>query len=262
MEKYRMGSTMNQSVVNGILQGYKNYIEERKAKKEEMHISTAYAWVKGNHIDDQTAEECKESGISFTKAKAGYTWGYLQFNIDNDKRMFIIKNAKYFDEDDFPHRKDVRGQKHKASDKETYLKRLSRINSNVDFPEEPTLFPEEKENKIMSIFGDETLKELEDPQARELEYKFNQFYIITYEIDESFAISNIRMLMPNPDNDKAYEVENLSKFIGTSTVTFDENDYEALAEDGFDVPDTPAATEYDIVLQEELFDDDKKGEEK
>ncbi|WP_176449041.1 hypothetical protein [Lentibacillus sp. CBA3610] len=46
MEKYRMSPNVNQSVVNGILQGYKNYIDERKVKRQEMNISTAYAWVK------------------------------------------------------------------------------------------------------------------------------------------------------------------------------------------------------------------------
>lgn len=259
MERYRMSSDVNQSVVNGILQGYKNYIEERKVKREEMHISTAYAWVKGNHIDDQTAEECKELGIGFRKAKAGYTWGYLQFSIETDNSMFIIKNAKYFDDEDFPRGKEVRGQKQKA-EKETYLKRLSRINKQVEFPEEPTIFPKDVEKKIMSIFDDETLKLLEEPQALELEKEFNQFYIVTYEIDEWFAISKIRMLMPNPYNDKAYEIEDLSELIGTSTVSFDEGDYEVLVEDGFDVPDTPAAVEYDIVPEEEVFEDDGEGE--
>lgn len=52
-----------------------------------MKISSAYAWVRGNHIDDQIAEECNDMDISFTKAKAGYTWGYLQCNIEKEKRM-------------------------------------------------------------------------------------------------------------------------------------------------------------------------------
>lgn len=86
-KRNRMSADVNQSIVNGILQGYKNYLEERKAKRAEMKISSAYAWVRGNHIDDQIAEECNEMDISFTKAKAGYTWGYLQCNIEKEKRM-------------------------------------------------------------------------------------------------------------------------------------------------------------------------------
>lgn len=224
-----------------------------------MHISTAYAWVKGNHIDDQTAEECKDLGIDFTRAKAGYTWGYLQFNINNKNRMFIIKNAKYFDEKNFPRSKGVQGQKRKE-EKESYLKRLSRINSNVEFPEELTLFTRDEGEKIVSIFDDEILKQLEEPQARRLEKEFEQFYIITYEIDESFAISKIRMLMPNPHDDKAYEVEDLSEFIGTSPVRFDDNDFEVLVDDGFDVPDVASAYHYGIVPEEELFDDKEESE--
>ncbi|MFD1039079.1 hypothetical protein ACFQ3N_11865 [Virgibacillus byunsanensis] len=88
----------------------------------------------------------------------------------------------------------------------------------------------------MSIFDDETLKLLDEPQALELEKDFNQFYIVTYEI------------------------EDLSEFIGTSTVNFDEGDYEVLVEDGFDVPDTPAAVYYDIVPEDELNEDDGEGE--
>src|SRR5699024_1794995 len=144
---------VNQSIVNGILQGYKNYLEERKAKRNEMRISTAYAWVRGNHIDDQTAEECNDLEITFTKAKAGYTWGYLQFNIEKEKRMFIIKNARYFDEEDFSRSKGMHKQK-RSTDNETYLKRLSRINSQINFPEEHSIFSKEEMNQMVSIFDD------------------------------------------------------------------------------------------------------------
>ncbi|QQK76482.1 hypothetical protein HUG15_13510 [Salicibibacter cibarius] len=254
MQKYRMSRGINQAIINGILQGYKNYIEERKAKREEMHISTAYSWVKGNHIDHQTAEECKEFGIGFKKAKAGYAWGYLQFDIDTGPSMFIIKNGKYFDEENFTRRKGM-PRENTDPERETYLKRLSHINNNVAFPEEPSLFTTAQKKEYLTLFDDE---QLEEPQARELEEKFNHFYIITYEIDEAFAISKIRMLMPNPQDNQAYEIEDLSEYIATSTVIFEEDDYEILIEDGFDAPQSPAAADYGIVHQEELFKDDEE----
>lgn len=252
-----MGPEVNQSIVNGILQGYKNYIEERKIKREEMNISTAYAWVKGNHIDDQTAEECRDIGVDFKRAKAGYTWGYLQFNIEQDgKKMFIIKNGKYFNEEDFPSGKGVARQR-KKSEKISYLERLARINRNIDFPEEASLFTKEQEEQMVALFGEHTL--LEEPLARRLEEEFSQFYIVTYEIDESYAISTIRLFMPNPENNRAYEVEDLSEYIGKSTVHFEDSDFEVLVEDGFDAPDTPVAAEYGIVPEEDLVDKDQHG---
>lgn len=252
----KMSVAINQSIVNGILQGYKNYIEERKVKKEEIIISTAYAWVRGNHIDDQTAVECDDLEISFTKAKAGYTWGYLQFNIEKEKRMFIIKNAKYFDENDFPRAKGIRKQE-QGTDNETYLKKLSRINSQVDFPEEQSLFSKD-ELEMVSIFDEATRKQLDESDARMLEEAFDLFYIITYEIDESHALSKIKVLMPNPHNDQAYVVDDLSELIGKSPVSFETDDYEVLVDDGFDAPDVPAATDYGIVAPGEI----KEGEGK
>lgn len=133
------------------------------------------------------------------------------------------------------------------------------FNSQVDFPEEASLFSKEENKQMVAIFDDETLKRLEEPQAQELEKEFNKFYIITYEIDESFAISTIKLFMPNPADHRAYPVDDLSDYIGTSPVSFEENDCEVLVEDGFDAPETPIAAEYDIVPMEDLFEDDKKG---
>jgi len=257
VKKYRLDSDVNQSIVNGILQGYKNYLDERKEKSIEMNISTAYAWVKGNHIDDQTAEECKSLNIHFKKAKAGYTWGYLQFNIDQSRKsMFIIKNGQYFNQKNFVRRKGVTSQAKSDEDESSYLKRLSKINEKVVFPEEPSIFTKEQEKQI-TILDDHTLKELEKSEAKALAEEYDQFLIVTYEINEFFAIEKIRLLMPNPGNHIAYEIEDLSEYIGTSTVSFDDVDFDILNDDDFDTQETPAA-EYGIVTQEELFKIDEE----
>ncbi|MBC2673715.1 hypothetical protein [Listeria booriae] len=46
-----------QAVVDGILEGYKNYLDERRQKKEELRVSAGYAFTKGNHIDDTIAKK-------------------------------------------------------------------------------------------------------------------------------------------------------------------------------------------------------------
>src|SRR5690625_4821681 len=170
--------------------------------------------------------------------------------------MLIIKKSKNFDSDDFPRSKGIRKRK-KPVDNETYLKRLSRINSQVDFPEEQSLFSKVEMDQIVSIFEDTTLQQLEESEARELEETFDFFYIITYEIDESHALSGIKVLMPNPHNNIAYEVDDLSDLIGKSPVSFEEEDYEVLIDDGFDATDVASAADYGIIVPGEIIEEEE-----
>ncbi|WP_079480586.1 spr1630 family ClpXP-sensitive toxin [Halobacillus salinus] len=260
MKKYQFSSEISQTIVNGILQGYKNYIQERELKKEEMRISSAYAWVKGNHIDDQTAEECETHGISYSKAKAGYTWGYLQFNLESERKMFIIKNAKYFDTDNFPNTRHVTGKKGSKGE-ESYLKKLSRINRHVDFPSNMTFDFDSAREQNYVIFDDQTMKDLEEPQVQNLEENCDQFYILTYEIDEANMISALRLLMPNPSDNIAYEVEDLSGYIGTSTVNFDDVNPEILTDQEEEFVGSTPAYEYGIYHESELEDESEGTED-
>lgn len=47
---------LNKAIVKGINQGYSDYILERVKKEDEMIISDAYSYMKGNHIDTAVAE--------------------------------------------------------------------------------------------------------------------------------------------------------------------------------------------------------------
>lgn len=47
-----------QLIVDGIIKVYKDYLDVRKRAKEELIVSTAYAWVKGNHIDNSIYDMC------------------------------------------------------------------------------------------------------------------------------------------------------------------------------------------------------------
>ncbi|MED3652773.1 hypothetical protein [Heyndrickxia sporothermodurans] len=228
MEQYKFGQAVNQGIVNGILKGYKRYTSERADKYESMKISDAYAWVKGNHIDDQTANECSELGIEYRKAKAGYTWGYLQFSCQEDRSMFIIKNAKYFNPENVPSGKGIKGNKKiNNNNNEHYLKKLAKINEKVQFPESESLFTIDNEYKdyILSIFDDNVLKALENNDVSNLQQMYEKFYIVTYEIDEAHMISSIKVWMPNPINDKAVLVDDLSSLIGNSLVDFADIDF-------------------------------------
>lgn len=259
MKKYRFTQDVNQKIVDGILQGYKNYIHERDDKRRNMKISDAYAWVKGNHIDDQTASECEDAGIVYKKAKAGYTWGYLQFSSSGNKSMFIIKNAKYFNPENFPGGKGIRGNKRRNNDEDNYLKKLSKINQGVDFPEEPSLFTVDTElPEYISIFDDNVLKSLENTEVSRLQKEYDKFYIVTYEIDEAFMISKIQVWMPNPIDNCAYLVDELTNLIGNSHVDFADVDTTALENDKIEYDyDNLTATDFGIVHDDELSQEKK-----
>ncbi|KIQ82245.1 hypothetical protein RW25_04120 [Bacillus sp. L_1B0_8] len=260
MQEYTFSSAVNQVIVDGILNGYKSYIHERNEKQRTMKISDAYAWVKGNHIDDQTARECASVGIEYKKAKAGYTWGYLQFSSSEDKSMFIIKNAKYFNEGNFPGGKGIDGNKKRKKNDENYLKKLSRVNHKIKFPETRSLPKESGFVEFLTLFDDNTLKSLEDTEVSKLQKAYDKFYIVTYEIDEAFMISKIFLWMPNPHNEKAYLVDDLTGLINNSSVDFEDVDTTVLENDEMDSNyESPAAFDYDIYHDEEL--DDEKADD-
>ncbi|KYG30042.1 hypothetical protein [Alkalihalobacillus trypoxylicola] len=258
MKQYRFSNDMNQKIVDGILQGYKNYVDEREEKRKSMKISSAYAWVKGNHIDDQTASLCKEIGVEYKNATAGYTWGYLQLVSKDTRKMFILKNARYFNKDNFPGGTGVNGKKNKEKKKDNYLKNLSKINQDVDFPKEKNLLTDDNPT-FLRLFDDNTLKSLEKSDVNKLQKDFDNFYIVTYGLDEGNMISNIKVWMPNPNNDVAYEVDDLTSLISTSSIDITDIDTSVLENDLMDDDYTyNTAFDYDIELDE--LDDDKKDE--
>ncbi|MFS0591762.1 hypothetical protein AB1L05_09180 [Cytobacillus horneckiae] len=256
MKEYSFAADINQRIVDGILHGYKNYIRERNEKRNLMKISDAYAWVKGNHIDDQTATYCEEVGISYKKAKAGYTWGYLQFSSLEERSMFIIKNAKYFNIENVPGGKGIKGNKQKSAYEDNYLRKLSKINTKINFPEKHTLFSGHQD--ILSIFDDSVMKSLEQGEEVRLQQEYDKFYIVTYEIDEAFMISKIQVWMPNPATNEAHEVEDLTRFVDISPIDFMDIDTSVLENDhaGYD-NEIASIADYGIVHDNQIIQNEK-----
>ena len=94
MEQYKFKPQHSQMIVKAIIEGYREYIEHRIDRRDNMEISSAFAWTKGNFIESKIAEYCKEDdGKAFThkKSKAGLTWDYLQFTHKDSKVLFLIK---------------------------------------------------------------------------------------------------------------------------------------------------------------------------
>lgn len=210
MEKYNLPEHLNESIVDGIIEGYRDYLEVRRQKARDLEVHGAYAWVKGNHIDHYVALACKDHNVKSTLAKAGLTWQYLQFTSDDEKILFIVKNSRYFNLDEVDKGKDAKG--HTRANKASYMKNLMDINRTVDFEELPAKsFNQSVQLELLEDFQPFTL-EIEDTKG--MDTQFNRFYIATYNIDEDHLISEIRIWMPNPADNKAYLISDLTSYIG------------------------------------------------
>ncbi|KGX86084.1 spr1630 family ClpXP-sensitive toxin [Pontibacillus litoralis] len=219
MEQYKFDVIQSKMIVEAIVEGYREYIELRKERNEKMKISSAFAWTKGNFIENKIAEACVDHNISYHKAKAGLTWDYLQFIHLDTQKLFLIKNAAYFNQDNYsqallPNKnKSQRGRR-------TYLHELSKINEHLDFPPTPKQQERTDEHSIqLSLFIPENQIRTELTHLKSL---YTEFHILTYSIDEAFQISNVMHYLPNPNNNIAYEIEDLSAYISGADITNEE----------------------------------------
>jgi len=221
MDQFKFSTEHSIMIVDAIVAGYRDYIEHRKDRKEKMIISSAFAWTKGNFIESKIAEDCQSHGFTYRHSKAGPTWHYLQFvQGDNESKiLFLIKNGDYFNETSFSlSQSPIPGLGDKKA--RTYLHELSKINQDLPFPSEgePGGRSVNTEQISFGFIPEKMVKEeLEENQT---EYK--EFHILTYELDKAQQIQGIRHYLPNPADNKAYLIEDLSEFISGAELTDDE----------------------------------------
>ena len=244
LEQYKFETEHGKMIVNAIVEGYRDYIEHRKDRHRKMKISSAFAWTKGNFIESKIAEVCGDLNFSYKKAKAGLTWDYLQFIHGDSKKLFLIKNAAYFNENSFsqavlPNQNKSRGHRR------TYLHELSKINQGLDFSTMYSDQENESESSVqLSFFVSE--KQVKD-ELNEFKSLYNEFHILTYKIDDAYQISEIMHYLPNPADNKAYKVEDLSNYIFGAELTDDEREVIAPESDS-DID--PAAFDIGILYEE------------
>lgn len=250
MDQYKFYLEHNKMIVAAIVEGYREYIEHRKDRREKMKISSAFAWTKGNFIESKVAEECINYGFTYKKSKAGLTWDYLQFIHGETKKLFLIKNATYFNEECFSQAKlPTKGGK--TGGRRTYLHELSKINKDLEFPSTRHQIKEEKIERFEQL----SFLVLENQVRDELEHfksSYNEFHILTYALDDAYQISEITHYLPNPADNVAYKVEDLSSYISGAELT--DEDREVIApEENEDFLDPTA---FDIgILDEEQKND-------
>lgn len=250
MQDFKFDPTQSKMIVEAIIDGYRDYVAHRKDRKENMIISSAFAWTKGNFIESKVAEESGSHGFIYKKSKAGLTWDYLQFIHGDSKILFLIKNAAYFNEKSFSQARLPVVEK-SSKELRTYLHELSKINAHLPFPKQ--MFSDKEsgfENAEQLAFW------MTDNQAKKdldgFKSSFTEFHILTYRIDEAFQISEVKHFLPNPDTNQAELIEDLSDYIAGADLT--EEEREVIAPEMND--DTFDPTEFDIGILE----DEKQNE--
>ncbi len=81
---------------------------------------------------------------------------------------------------------------------------------------------------------------------------YTEFHILTYRLDEAYQISKIMHYLPNPNDNIAYEVEDLSNFISGADLTDEDREVIAPELDG-DIMD-PAAFDIGILEEEQQIE--------
>ncbi|WP_164218645.1 hypothetical protein [Virgibacillus sp. YIM 98842] len=242
MEHFKFAPQDSETIVNAIVEGYRDYIDHRKDRNEKMAISSAFAWTKGNFIESKIAEISPGLNLSYKFAKAGLTWDYLQFIHGDTKKLFLIKNAAYFNENCFSHAL-LPNQQNSKGHLRTYLHELSKINQGIEFSSVQQPLHASEQGEQLSFFVAE--KQIKD-ELEQVQNTYNEFHILTYQIDEAYQISEIMHYLPNPENNIAYRIEDLSKYISGSELTDEEREVIAPEQDSGIID--PAA--YDIGILE------------
>ncbi|MBC1291102.1 hypothetical protein HB820_01635 [Listeria booriae] len=210
-----------QAVVDGILEGYKNYLDERRQKKEELRVSAGYAFTKGNHIDDTIAKKLQGLIEEDTLAKAGESWEYLQFTFseNGDTCLFIVKNV---------HRLNRTFQSsHKQS---RYLVDLATINNS---------WIEELRTKQVKMDGITIQLQFFDFEEKENLEKLisrgtiSKFYIVTYETDQvTKKVTKIELVAPDAQTRELHLIQNLTPYLATSRIVIEDDEYSVISNEG------------------------------
>ncbi|GKV66490.1 MULTISPECIES: hypothetical protein [unclassified Sporosarcina] len=248
MSDYKFDKELNFRLVKGIEHGYSDYAEVRRQKRNELLVSGAYAWVKGNHIEDRVARELKEIGMNFKKEKAGYTWEYLSFTESKKKHLIIIKNANI-----------IRGKSTRPeldiSNSENYLIERSKINAEIDFDE--VRGSTQGILQFLELEMQPVMAESED--IEELKKQYKRFYILTYTIDPvSRMLMDIDLWMPEFKKDSKVEMVKIDTLTECLNETGDHVNLDAIRE-LVHIPDeeySGTTTEFDFTTIEDEKEED------
>ena len=229
MGRFDLPDQLSKLVVDGILKGYKEYLSVRRRAQQELKVSAAYAWVKGNHIDSSVDETCSkydaiESSIESTVEKAGYTWEYIQFILKDsqEKYLVIVKNGRGI-------AKTFNGRTKKVN-QENYLYEYAGINNPL--VEEKSLKTKDSDRVIQLELSLTEIEAIQTKVSLQAPEGYNRFYVVTYEFaPDSKMISKIALTLPNQQEMILVEVADLTPLIEKSEFSISEDELEIVKSD-------------------------------
>ena len=248
VNKFSLANELSQSIVDGILKGYKEYLDVRRRAQKDLKVSGAYAWVKGNHIDSSVDEACSNyNQVQSSIEKAGYTWEYLQFILKDtqEKYLVIVKNSRGIT-------KTFNG-KVDNNKKENYLYEYAGINNRII--ESKSLQSVASEKVVQLELSLPELEAINKNVAMKAPEGYNRFYVVTYEFDsQSKMISKIALTLPNQHEMSLVEVADLTPLIEKSIYSISDEELEIVK--GDKVPESIYADEdqsfgYGIAAEEQ-----------
>ncbi|MDF7682282.1 hypothetical protein PT287_01935 [Lactobacillus sp. ESL0679] len=228
MTDLKLHENINRLIVDGIQQGYKDYLEVRRSavEKYDLKVSSAYSWIKGNHIDSSVNKECSNNEMFSSEVKiAGTSWEYIQFYLKNlsEKYMLIIKNSSIKD-------KIFNGKVDKKK-KNNYLYGYAGINNkfNDDIRNKEKL----PHNTFIQMTIPEFADDSDKNKAEEDLKNYDRFYVVTYEIDKNTQrIKRITLCMPSQEM-VLHEIDDLTPLIANSKVIINDDELEIAKDDKF-----------------------------
>lgn len=231
----RLGERQGQAVVDGILEGYKNYLQERREKKESMKVSYAYAFTKGNHIDDAVVRRLDKLIEKATLEKIKGGWEHFEFSFQNGVScFFIIKNASR-----------VKAATKKGKNESSYLIDYAAILNNDWIEEERLRENQQKEEDMVIQLSMLTEGEQKKLDRRKQVRDHDRFYLVTYETNELKMITRIELVALDAVTRELHQIQDLSPYIQTSdievteaetSIVMGETEVEVHEEYGYTVP--------------------------
>ena len=242
MTRLDLSQDITQLFVNAAMEGFTHYTERRKQDAEDLTISRAGTWLKGNYIDDAVAKAISRSEINIQRKFAGYSWEYLQFDY-YDKAMQVMNSVIFKNYKTLKSSVQKKGNKlpdYLSNDAVGNIKILDR-NKDVIRPTDETvqleLFP--------STVSD---------NMRVVDIDNHHFYIVGYTLGNDKNISSLKLIMPNPNNNALVEVADWTRFIEDAPVQPNEDDLIILQSDK-NIPeeqyDSNSTIEYQLVEDSE-----------